>query len=121
MDSTGHAWWQSPNRVLLINLREGDEPRIDAAALVANAKSFSATAFCISDGGIVAPAKTPRDIVGQLAAEIGQIVKTPATRDRLLGNDFEPSPMGPEEFGAFIRSEIAHWGKVIRGAKIRAE
>jgi len=48
------AWWQRPNRVLLINLREGDEPKIDAEALVADAKRFSATAFCISGGGIVA-------------------------------------------------------------------
>jgi hypothetical protein len=27
-------WWRKPNRVLLINLREGDEPRIDAGALI---------------------------------------------------------------------------------------
>jgi len=48
------TWWQRPNRVLLINLREGDEPRIEAEALVADAKRFNATAFCISGGGIVA-------------------------------------------------------------------
>ena len=47
-------WWMRPSRVLLINLREGDEPRIEAEALVREAKEFHATAFCISGGGIVA-------------------------------------------------------------------
>jgi len=48
------VWWQRPNRILLINLREGDEPRIDPDALIAGVKDFSATAFCINGGGIVA-------------------------------------------------------------------
>ncbi len=48
------SWWQKPNRVLLINWREGDEPRIDAGALIEEVKSFEATAFCINGGGIVA-------------------------------------------------------------------
>lgn len=47
-------WWNGPNRVLLINLREGDEPKIDARRLVEDVKSFGATAFCINGGGIVA-------------------------------------------------------------------
>jgi tripartite-type tricarboxylate transporter receptor subunit TctC len=71
--------------------------------------------------GVVAPAKTPRAIVDRLATEIVKIVQSPATRERLLGNDFEPTVKGPDEFGAFIRSEIARWGKVIRAAKIRVE
>jgi hypothetical protein len=53
--ATSHArWWQGPNRVLLVNLREGDEPKIDAKQLVQDVKSFGATAFCINGGGIVA-------------------------------------------------------------------
>jgi hypothetical protein len=47
-------WWERPNRVLLVNLREGDEPKIDARELVREVKSFGATAFCINGGGIVA-------------------------------------------------------------------
>jgi hypothetical protein len=53
--ATSHTrWWQGPNRVLLVNLREGDEPKIDAKQLVQDVKSFGATAFCINGGGIVA-------------------------------------------------------------------
>lgn len=47
-------WWDKPNRVLLINLREGDEPKIQADELIADLKRYDATAFCISGGGIVA-------------------------------------------------------------------
>ena len=54
MTTAQRAWWQSPNRVLLINLREGDEPRIDPDRLIEEVKAFSATAFCINGGGIVA-------------------------------------------------------------------
>lgn len=48
------SWFERPNRVLLVNLREGDEPKIDAERLVQEVKSFGATAFCINGGGIVA-------------------------------------------------------------------
>lgn len=51
--SSAH-WIYQPNRVLLVNLREGDEPKIDPRQLVADVKSFGATAFCINGGGIVA-------------------------------------------------------------------
>ena len=47
-------WTDGPHRVLLLNLREGDEPKVEAEALVAAAKEYRATAFCLSGGGIVA-------------------------------------------------------------------
>jgi Hypothetical glycosyl hydrolase 6/Beta-galactosidase trimerisation domain len=47
-------WQNGPHRVLLLNLREGDEPKVEAEALVAAAKEYRATAFCLSGGGIVA-------------------------------------------------------------------
>ena len=48
------SWHSGPHRVLLLNLREGDEPKVEAEALVAAAKEYRATAFCLSGGGIVA-------------------------------------------------------------------
>lgn len=54
MTTMDRAWWQRPNRVLLINLREGDEARIEPDRLIAEVKDFPATAFCINGGGIVA-------------------------------------------------------------------
>src|SRR5256885_10463146 len=54
MMSSPSRWWERPNRVLLVNLREGDEPKIQAQQLVQDVKSFGATAFCLNGGGIVA-------------------------------------------------------------------
>jgi tripartite-type tricarboxylate transporter receptor subunit TctC len=71
--------------------------------------------------GVVAPARTPQAIVQRLYNEIDQIVKTPATRDRMLQNDFEPALMNPQEFGAFIKSEIATWARVVKAAGIKAD
>ena len=69
-DSTA-GWAKNANRVLLINLREGDEPKVDAEALVANAKEYCATAFCISGGGIVAFYQT--QIVGhRISSGLGE-------------------------------------------------
>jgi hypothetical protein len=54
MMSSPSRWWERPNRVLLVNLREGDEPKIQPQQLVQDVKSFGATAFCLNGGGIVA-------------------------------------------------------------------
>jgi tripartite-type tricarboxylate transporter receptor subunit TctC len=70
---------------------------------------------------VVAPARTPREIVQRLYAEIDQIVKQPAMRERMQQNDFEPALMDPAAFGAFIRSEIATWAKVVKAAGIKAD
>lgn len=54
MSHPQEQWWKQPNRVLLINLREGDEPKINASAFVDDVQRYGATAFCINGGGIVA-------------------------------------------------------------------
>lgn len=53
-DNTRTRWWNAAHRVLLINLREGDEPKLDPDEFIREVKSFEATAFCINGGGIVA-------------------------------------------------------------------
>ena len=54
MEKVQESWWRRPNRVLLINLREGDEPKIKASEFVDDVERYGATAFCINGGGIVA-------------------------------------------------------------------
>ena len=56
-----------------------------------------------------------------LHAEIVKILADPALRARLADQGFEPVGNSPEEFGAYIKSEIAKWGKTIRDAGIRPE
>ena len=71
--------------------------------------------------GVVAPAKTPRDVIQRLNTEIARIVAQPANRERMLAGDFEPTTSTPEQFGAFIRSETAKWAKVVKASGAKAE
>jgi tripartite-type tricarboxylate transporter receptor subunit TctC len=70
--------------------------------------------------GIAAPAKTPPEIVARLYKEGAAVLQDRATLDKMDANDFVPTLMNPEQFGAFVRSEIEKWGKVVKaiGAKI---
>ena len=70
--------------------------------------------------GVVAPAATPRDIVTKLNTEINRAVNLPDMKERFAQQGATPSPGTPEEFSAWIRSEIAKWGKVVKasGAKV---
>ncbi len=64
--------------------------------------------------GVVAPAKTPAEIVGRLYKEMAAIVQERTTREKMDANDFVPMPMNPEQFAVFIRSEIDKWGRVVK-------
>jgi tripartite-type tricarboxylate transporter receptor subunit TctC len=69
--------------------------------------------------GLLVPAATPRDIVVRLNAESVKALKLPEVRDRFDTLDIRPIGSTPEQFSAYIKSEIARWGKVVRqsGAK----
>ncbi len=71
--------------------------------------------------GLLAPAQTPRAIVERLHREVVKILGVAEMRERLVAQGFEPVGGTPEQFGAYIKTEIAKWGKVIREAGIRAE
>ncbi len=70
---------------------------------------------------LVIPAATPADIRNRLHAEVVKILRAPEIKERLLGMGAEPVGNTQEQFGAFIKSETAKWGKVIRDANIKAE
>jgi tripartite-type tricarboxylate transporter receptor subunit TctC len=69
--------------------------------------------------GIVAPANTPADIVRRLSDEINKVLGRPEIRERFSTVDATPST--PEEFAAYIKSEIPKWRKVFQTAKIEPE
>ena len=71
--------------------------------------------------GVVAPARTPREVVQRLNRDIAKIVADPAQRERMLAGDFEPTTSTPEQFAAFIKSETAKWGKVVKASGAKAE
>ena len=71
--------------------------------------------------GVLLPARTSREIVMRLNRELVKVLQTPAVRERLATESIEPIGGTPEEFAAYIKSEFAKWGKVIRDAGLRAE
>ena len=71
--------------------------------------------------GVLAPAHTPAAVVARLHGDIVRILADAALHARLADQGFDPVGNSPEEFGAYIKSEILKWGKVIRDAGIRPE
>lgn len=71
--------------------------------------------------GIFAPAKTPRPIIDKIHADVVKILKAPDVREKLIAAGSDPVGSTPEEFLAFVKVELARWGKVIRENNIRAE
>jgi len=69
--------------------------------------------------GLFAPAKTPKAIVTQLNREIVRALELKETKDLLLKQGAEAAPTTPEEFGAYVKSEIVKWARVVKesGAK----
>jgi tripartite-type tricarboxylate transporter receptor subunit TctC len=71
--------------------------------------------------GILAPPKTPPEIVNAINAEVNRIVATPEMREVFLREGAEPASMSAAQFAATIRSEIEGWKKVAKEASIKAE
>ena len=70
---------------------------------------------------LVAPAGTPRVIIERLNREITTAVNNPALRERLIAADYEPAVGTPEQFGAFMKSEIEKWGRAVKLSGARSE
>ena len=71
--------------------------------------------------GLLAPAKTPPEIVAQLHREVQKALARPDVRESLARLGSEPSGIGPAEFTLFIKSEIAKYSKIIKDAGIKVE
>ena len=69
--------------------------------------------------GIVGPANLPAPIVRQLNEEINKLLASPDLRERLSGEALEPMPMSPEQFGQYMRDDIAKWSKLAKDRNIQ--
>jgi tripartite-type tricarboxylate transporter receptor subunit TctC len=68
--------------------------------------------------GLAAPAGTPQPVVAKIHSDFAAVLHAPDLRDKLAAEGAEAVGSKPEEFGAFIKSEIEKWGKVVKAAKI---
>jgi tripartite-type tricarboxylate transporter receptor subunit TctC len=71
--------------------------------------------------GVVMPANTPRDIVVKANAELAKMLKSPDMKEKILQQGGIASGNSPDEFAAYIKSEMEKWAKVAKAAKVRVE
>ena len=90
-----------------------DVPTLDELGL----KGFEAVAW----NGLTAPAKTPREVIMKINADVIRIVNSPELKERLKAEGSDPVGSSPEQFAAFLRNEITKWAKVIKIAGVKPE
>jgi tripartite-type tricarboxylate transporter receptor subunit TctC len=71
--------------------------------------------------GLLAPAGTPAPIVARLNAETVKALARPDVQATLAAQGLEVAPGSPEQFGAYIKSEIAKFTRIGKAAGIKAE
>jgi tripartite-type tricarboxylate transporter receptor subunit TctC len=71
--------------------------------------------------GVLAPKATPPAVIAKLNAAQVAVLNDPDVRGRLKDAGVTPSPMSAEEFGRYLRAEIARWGRLIREKGIKGE
>ncbi|HEX2825272.1 MAG TPA: tripartite tricarboxylate transporter substrate binding protein [Burkholderiales bacterium] len=71
--------------------------------------------------GVFAPAALSADITGKLNAEIATMVVAPDVKERLAQLGAEPAKMSPDEFGRYVKAEVARWARVVKDSGARLD
>ncbi len=79
-------------------------------------KNFEALAYW----GVIAPAKTPPDLVNRMNAEVQKALKDPAVAERLAAQGMTVTGQGPAEFKSFMQKELDRWSKIVKQNRITA-
>ena len=69
--------------------------------------------------GMWAPAGTPPAVVSKINAQVDAILQRPDVREQFAKLGISPAPMKPEEFGRFVRKEIANYQRIVKDANIQ--
>jgi len=69
--------------------------------------------------GFFAPAGTPAPVVATLSTELRRAINTPQVRDKLKADGVNVVASTPEEFTAFVKTEIDKWAQIIRTANVK--
>lgn len=71
--------------------------------------------------GVLAPARTPADVVARTAAALNKATSGDALTERLAGYGMRPLTMSSSEFGILLRGDIERWGPVVRASGFTAD
>jgi tripartite-type tricarboxylate transporter receptor subunit TctC len=97
--------------------RHPDWPELPTAAEAVPLPGFEATAW----QALLAPARTPPEILGAMAAAIRVAEMTEEGQAQLRRIGAQPRPIGPRELRAFLAAEVAKWGEAVRLSGARVE
>ncbi len=71
--------------------------------------------------GILVPAKTPRDVIARLHDNVVKALTDTATREKMLGMGADPVGSTPEQFGDYLRADLARWAKLAQTVSIKVD
>jgi tripartite-type tricarboxylate transporter receptor subunit TctC len=71
--------------------------------------------------GLMAPVRTPKEIVARWNTEVGRILASPDLKGRFVNEGLEPMGGSQEDFGRFIRAEIDKYAKVAKAAGLKPQ
>ena len=71
--------------------------------------------------GVLAPARTPQEIIHRLSQECQRILKSTETRERLATQGLEAVGSTPQQYEAHLRAELAKYARIVKSAGIKVE
>lgn len=71
--------------------------------------------------GMVVAAKTPPEVVARLREGLHRSLNDPDLKDKLVARGADPIPGSTEQFAAFLRDELAKWGRIVKESGARAD
>jgi tripartite-type tricarboxylate transporter receptor subunit TctC len=86
-------------------------------ATEAGLKGFDATIWL----GLMAPAKTPQNVVEKLNAAVNEILKRPDIQKTWSEQGADPTPMTIDAFDSYLRKDIDKWSNLVKTANIKVE
>jgi tripartite-type tricarboxylate transporter receptor subunit TctC len=71
--------------------------------------------------GVVVPSATPREVVRKISADMNKVLQAPEVKQRMADIGLTPTGTTPEQFDAYIRTEIPRWAKVVKASGATAD
>jgi len=71
--------------------------------------------------GVVVPAGTPEPVIEKLNAEIRRALQSPEMQKQLKAQGAQALGSTPQEYAAYIKSEISRWGEVVKAANVKLD
>ncbi|MEO8752040.1 MAG: tripartite tricarboxylate transporter substrate-binding protein [Casimicrobiaceae bacterium] len=104
-------------RVLTVTMLKRSSLLPDVPPLADTLPNFDVSAWT----GLFLPGKTPPALALKLYDAMRATLATPEVRDKLISIGFDVQPLGPDEFGAYVRNEIKMWNVLVKDAGIQPE